>query len=37
MNQLRSWAHNPTQPLADYMRLPLETVERSFWKMDEKQ
>lgn len=32
MNQLRAWAANPTEPLAEHMRLPLETVERSFWK-----
>ena len=31
MNQLRGWAANPTEPLADHMRLPLQTVERSFW------
>ena len=32
LNQMRAWAADPSEPLAEYMRLPLETVERSFWK-----
>lgn len=32
MNQLRSWANNPEGKLSDYMRMPLQTVEKAFWE-----
>lgn len=33
LNQMKSWSLSPQQqPLADYMRLPLETFEREFWQ-----
>lgn len=31
LNQMKSWAKSPTKPLDEYMRLPLETVEKTFW------
>ena len=31
LNQMKSWAKNPDVPLDEYMRLPLETVEKAFW------
>lgn len=30
--QMRSWARGVRRPLAEYMRMPLETFERSFWQ-----
>ncbi|WP_302233580.1 TetR/AcrR family transcriptional regulator [uncultured Adlercreutzia sp.] len=30
--QMRSWARGVHRPLAEYMRMPLETFERSFWQ-----
>jgi len=32
MNQLESWSHKPDRPLDEYMRMPLETIEKEFWQ-----